>query len=113
MGIACAPISLECGPSIEEIEREGQPPNEVVGHAENASAQRPAPLDEKNHETEWTEHLAGEPNRSKEKPLLGTARHFEVENAVEADDHPQAGEDLWVIRQIEPRQTKQPVRIDG
>ena len=45
-------------------------------------------------------------------PLLRPARYFKIEDAVEPDDHAQAGKNVWGIPQWQAGQAKKPLWVE-
>src|ERR1044071_7963157 len=89
--------STNLGPRVVEVEREGEPPDEVVREAEDDCRRGPRPTPDELREADGAENLSREPDGREQPAALGRARHLEVDNPVEPDDHPEAGENLRVV----------------
>src|SRR5438132_13796089 len=85
------------GPRVVQVEREWDPPHEIVEHAENPRGDGPRPTPEQDHQAQRTQDLAEEADRGQKPSTLGHACDFEVEKPIQPDDHPQARKDRRVI----------------
>src|SRR5215213_2588501 len=108
-----APRSRRCGCTscINEVKSERDPPDEVVRDAEDDALQRPRAGRDQLGEPDRAEDFAEEADRGDGGAALGMTRDLPIEEAVDADDHGQAGEDLRMIRKGHSGVTEQPLRI--
>src|SRR6266508_6499728 len=86
-----------CGPGVVQVEREREPPEQVVGEHDDACSKRPLTREQQVGEAQRPQDLAGHPDRRHRPVLFGKASDLQVEDAVEADHHAEAGEDLRVV----------------
>ena len=99
-------------PSIVQVEAEGNPPNQVVGHTENHRPNRPDPAPNEAREADGTEDLSRKTDRRYHPASFGYTRHLKIQDAVQTYDHAEAGKDLWIVLMWHPRKTEQPLWID-
>src|SRR5207302_6555237 len=60
-----------------------------------------------------TEHFTEQTHGHKRPAAFGDARHFQVDNAIQADNHAEARKDLGVILQRHTGITKEPLWVEG
>src|SRR5438132_8210757 len=101
------------GPRVVQVERERDPPHEIVEHAENPRCDGPRPPPDQDRQAHRTQDLAEKSDHGQEPSTLGHPRDFEVEKAVQPDDHPEARKDRRVVQGRHPGETEQPLRVEG
>src|SRR5205085_3257843 len=101
----------EFGPRVVEVEREGNPPDEVVRQAEHDGRGGPRAAPDQPGQPDGAEHLPQQAHGREQPAPFGRARHLEVDDAVEADDHAEARENLRVVLRRQPRIAEQPLRV--
>src|SRR6202165_1797614 len=70
-------------PGIVQVEAEGNPPNQVVGHTENPRPKRPDPAPNEAREADGTEDLSRKTNRCYPPASFGYTRHVKIQDAVQ------------------------------
>src|ERR1700749_4529245 len=87
-------VSAEVRPSVVEVEREGNPPDEVVGEAEDDCGGSPAAAPDELREADGAEDFSREPHGREQPAALGRARDFEIDDAVEPTTQPKDAK-IW------------------
>src|SRR6266550_440893 len=68
-------------PRVEEIERERNPPDEIVRDAQNRAACRPRAAQQQSRQSDRAEDLADETDGSQQESTFRNARHLDIEDA--------------------------------
>src|SRR6266540_3935194 len=89
-------------PGVVQVEPERDPPEAGVGEHDDARPERPLTREQEVGEAQRSQYLAGHPDRGHRPVLFGEASDLQVEDAVQADHHAQAGKHLRVVRQWHP-----------
>src|SRR5205085_7323026 len=92
---------------------ERNPPDEIIGHAEDECCSGPRTARDLNCQPRRTQQLTRQPYSSKKPTSLGNTRHFQVEDTVKTDDHPQAGEYLRMVDRRHACVPEEPLGIGG
>src|SRR6185295_3188266 len=108
----CEEIPAKERPGVLQVEGERQPPDDIVGDAEEGRGGRPVAAEDQDREAERSEDLAGQADGREEEAALRDARHLEVEHAVEADHHREAGEDRRMVERRHAGESERPLRIE-
>src|SRR5262249_48133808 len=99
-------------PGVVQVESERNPPDQVVRKTQDRARNRPLTAPDKIQQTERPQNLAQKPDRRQKPPALGNTCDLQIDYAVEADDHSQAGEDFRVVLQGHIRVAEQPLRVE-
>jgi hypothetical protein len=96
---------------IVQVKAEGNPPNQVVGHTKNPRLDRPDPAPDEAREADGTQDLPRKTDRCYHPASFGYTRHLKIQDAVQTQDHAEAGKDLWMVLLWHPRKMEQPLWI--
>src|SRR5262249_37712701 len=99
-------------PGVIQVESEWNPPNEIVRCAQDHGRNRPLTAPDKIQPANRAKYLAQKPNRRQEPASLGNSGDLQIKDAVQADDHSQAGKDFRVVLQGHPCEAEQPLGIE-
>src|SRR5215471_14029707 len=97
LSLAGPDVLLEQGPRVIEINRKGNPPDQVIGHAQYGGGYWILPTDDKPGHPDWSEYLSCKPNCCQQKSPFGNSGYFQIEDPIQPDHHPQAFKDLRVV----------------
>ena len=111
-GAAAREAGAEAGPGVVQVKREWNPPDEVVRQTEDDRRGGPRAAPDESGEADGAENLPRESDGGEQPAALGRARDLEIDDAVEADHHPEAGENLRVVLRRQSREAEEPLRVE-
>jgi len=98
-------------PRVVQVDRERNPPNQIVRQAEQDRGAWPCAGPNQSRQSNRTENLSEQSYRGEQPTAFGPPRDFKVDDSVETHDHSQAREDRRMIQRRHFRKAKQPLRI--
>src|SRR5262245_53998540 len=98
---------------VVQVESERTRPNQVVRKTQDRGCNRPLTAPDKIQQTDRSQNLAQKPDRRQKPPTLGNSCDLQVDDAVQADDHTQAGEDFRIVLQGHTCVAEQPLRVEN